>query len=540
MKVLIADDEYHVIEAIRLLVPWNELGIDRVFIASSVAESKVIIKNETPEIVIMDIIMTDQTGIDLMHFINSEYPATKSIAISGHSNFEYVRTMLTCGSIDYLLKPLEADVLIRAVSHAIDAWNNDHKKSLDDMRMRHQINFFSVQHSNTLLSKMLKEEPFEDSYRVLTQIDPRFASIHTCTLLFYDINYFPMEHSGFTEILDQFEDEVQNHFTMYQTGSFFYSLNNPNEVVLFLYETAEGTLQHIRRTVSGLFRNQIFPFHLGCSSSLSFPGEYRASFLQAKQAFFAVNSLQVPEYIVSCNTDCIQSQPIPESDLENQMLSALLTGSQARIENAASQWLAALLPDDVIPLYIVQNICNLFQESLMQWTALLKKWLPNFTHDSSGCGFTYHQLLDDKYLFSPDLLKAAIVSDIRYLFDELRHISSTDVFHKIAYHMELNYRQNFSQAELARLFYLNKDYMCRKFKKIFNVSMVSYLNQIRIEHGKKLIRNTSLRLRDIAYQVGFDDEKYFTRQFKKLTTVTPSEYRDLLDQDALQPNKKQD
>ena len=45
MKVLIADDEYHVIEAIRLLVPWNELGIDRVFIASSVAESKVIIKN---------------------------------------------------------------------------------------------------------------------------------------------------------------------------------------------------------------------------------------------------------------------------------------------------------------------------------------------------------------------------------------------------------------------------------------------------------------------------------------------------------------
>ena len=55
--------------------------------------------------------------------------------------------------------------------------------------------------------------------------------------------------------------------------------------------------------------------------------------------------------------------------------------------------------------------------------------------------------------------------------------------------------------------------------------MLTYLNQIRIRHARELLSDFSLKIQDIAYAVGFKDEKYFAKQFKKLTNTTPGDYR---------------
>ena len=88
MKVLISDDEHHVIQAIRLLVPWEEFGIDQIYTASNGMEALDIITREVPEIVITDIVMEDKNGIDIMDFIATRHPSIKVIAVSGHNDFE--------------------------------------------------------------------------------------------------------------------------------------------------------------------------------------------------------------------------------------------------------------------------------------------------------------------------------------------------------------------------------------------------------------------------------------------------------------------
>ena len=85
MKVLISDDEHHVIQAIRLLVPWEEFGIDQIYTASNGMEALDIITREVPEIVITDIVMEDKNGIDIMDFIATRHPSIKVIAVSGHN-----------------------------------------------------------------------------------------------------------------------------------------------------------------------------------------------------------------------------------------------------------------------------------------------------------------------------------------------------------------------------------------------------------------------------------------------------------------------
>ena len=100
-----------------------------------------------------------------------------------------------------------------------------------------------------------------------------------------------------------------------------------------------------------------------------------------------------------------------------------------------------------------------------------------------------------------------------------------DVIYQIAHYIDLNYNKPFSQNDCAQLFFINKDYMCRKFKSVFQVNMIAYLTSLRIGHSKEFLANPDIRIKDIASLVGFEDEKYFSRQFRKTTGMTPNEYR---------------
>ena len=101
----------------------------------------------------------------------------------------------------------------------------------------------------------------------------------------------------------------------------------------------------------------------------------------------------------------------------------------------------------------------------------------------------------------------------------------SDTIYQIAHYLNLNYNRPFDQSTCAKLFYINKDYMCRKFKTTFQTNMVSYLNTLRIQHAKEFLSNPDIKAKDVAFLVGFNDEKYFFRQFRKFTGYTPNEYR---------------
>ena len=125
MKVMIVDDEAHVITAVKLLVPWNELGITQILEASNPQDAIRIMEQEQPEILITDIVMQDLSGIDLMEYVNHAPFHTKVVVISGYNNFEYVRGSLQNGGVDYLLKPLDQNQLIAAVKKAVCSWNEE-------------------------------------------------------------------------------------------------------------------------------------------------------------------------------------------------------------------------------------------------------------------------------------------------------------------------------------------------------------------------------------------------------------------------------
>lgn len=91
-------------------------------------------------------------------------------------------------------------------------------------------------------------------------------------------------------------------------------------------------------------------------------------------------------------------------------------------------------------------------------------------------------------------------------------------------YLNQNYARPLSSAALAERFEMNFDYMNRVFSSLTGYPIFSYLNTLRINHAKQLIATTDLPFLEVAYLVGIEDRYYFSKLFRKLTGLSPTEY----------------
>lgn len=96
---------------------------------------------------------------------------------------------------------------------------------------------------------------------------------------------------------------------------------------------------------------------------------------------------------------------------------------------------------------------------------------------------------------------------------------------KIASFVDTNYKGNFSGDDIEKEFFINFDYANRIFKKHTGMSIMKYRNALRINDAKKALIITNRSIGEISHSVGFDDESYFSRIFKKSEGVSPSAFR---------------
>lgn len=91
-----------------------------------------------------------------------------------------------------------------------------------------------------------------------------------------------------------------------------------------------------------------------------------------------------------------------------------------------------------------------------------------------------------------------------------------------------HYGENINIRMLSRDFLVSQQYLTRVFKAAMGISPVKYINKVRIEQAKKLIRTTNENLSSIAFLVGFDNIYYFSRTFKQYEGISPLHYRNWL------------
>lgn len=94
--------------------------------------------------------------------------------------------------------------------------------------------------------------------------------------------------------------------------------------------------------------------------------------------------------------------------------------------------------------------------------------------------------------------------------------------------MQNHYNEDINMAVVSNEVSMNYTFFSETFKEQTGKSFVDYLKFIRIEVAKKLLRDTCIQISRIAFEVGFKDDKYFSKTFKIETGMTPTEYKKTL------------
>jgi two-component system, response regulator YesN len=113
-------------------------------------------------------------------------------------------------------------------------------------------------------------------------------------------------------------------------------------------------------------------------------------------------------------------------------------------------------------------------------------------------------------------------TDCVFNLTDVKHV---DVIYKAIDYIKQNYMEKITLEDVASHVYLSPSYFSKIFKEEMDLNFNAYLNHIRIEMSKKLLLDDSIVLVDVSNLVGYEDQSYFSKVFKKLTGVSPGNFR---------------
>ena len=126
----------------------------------------------------------------------------------------------------------------------------------------------------------------------------------------------------------------------------------------------------------------------------------------------------------------------------------------------------------------------------------------------------------------PNLQKLSVLMVNEYC-DLVRTFSTgvySPIVKKTVDYILLHLGHPLTRNQIAKQIHVNPSHLSRKFKEDTGMNITEFINQKRIEEAKLYLKRGNISITDIAFLVGFNDLNYFSKVFKKLTSVTPSQY----------------
>lgn len=121
---------------------------------------------------------------------------------------------------------------------------------------------------------------------------------------------------------------------------------------------------------------------------------------------------------------------------------------------------------------------------------------------------------------------ARVIVRFSDLVFDLRDVKHADAIYQTIQYINKNYAEKVTLDEVASAVYLSPAYFSKIFKEEMKCNFNNYLNQVRINKSKNLLVNSKFSLVEIAGMVGYEDQSYFTKVFKKMTGLSPGKYRE--------------
>jgi YesN/AraC family two-component response regulator len=528
-KILIVDDEFHVIEGLKLMIEWERLKVDRVLTASDGLEAWELFQKERPDLVLTDVSMPKMNGLQLASKIREADANIPILILSGFDDFEYARGALHLQVAKYILKPAVFTEIQEALEEALaeleaagrrDAYMNQFVE-----QMKQNVPILREQFLYDLVTTGKPGHEVDESTLTFYELDPYV----TRGAVVVSVALYRSQHERAAKEKDwqlfkystvNIAEELRE---MLQVAVYVLRYVDDRLLLLLMNTDSSQALSDANRLGEELIRQVAgkleIDMNIGIGRWVGQASDYPLSYQES------LESLKWIEYDGCNKIGTAQSFKhvqayVPDYSMDRVKLLVECMRNH-EVQEAMHNW--TQIESEVMksppPLFYVQNLC----------VSLISRMMLELLPEEQPLSANLHHIVQDIYNIRT---VESILTVVRGLLDEMlltmqRQYNvhrQNGYIQKISEYVEEHYHENISFADLAKQLHVTRNYLSFLFKKDRGMSFMTYLTAFRVQKAKELLRTRQHLVYEVAELVGYSDAAYFSRVFKNAVGITPAEY----------------
>ncbi len=516
-KILLTDDERIVIDSLTFILEKNFPSQLCIYTAQSGTDALALCQTQKIDIVFMDINMPGLNGLEAVAEIKRSNPGTIVVILSAFDRFQYAQEALALGAYRYLTKPVNRNIITQTVRNAMSRIDAERENLSADIEIRKKLSFVSsIVESDFIYSSIFASAETRNLQGYLEYFKITEDSYYFCCLELPETSA-KNKYEAYTHVRDLFQASLQGI-----VGSFMM-----NRIAVFIPCNPEDPVRETLRTVYRQLALRLgAAVRLGVSSIKTDIGQTVCAYNEALET---LNKTDTAGGIGFADASQTKSEPYLKAELhsEQQLLSRVAAGDVSGVKIYFDRW-KALVRTAAIPFDAVKNACFRILVNARNCAAEVRKGyadLPAFANTFS--------ILADCASFSqitayilPQLLECT------FILYESRTAKLNPIIEKVQDFIKDNIGNEISLEQTARLAHVNPFYLSKLFKDETGSKFIDYVTELRLEKGKELLRHGGYSIKEISYRIGYPDQNYFSKLFRRKFGLTPTEYRTSIPNDG--------
>jgi two-component system response regulator YesN len=506
-SVLIVDDEKIEREGLAAILRkgFPDLAIEQA--RNGKAAVRMAEEGFRPDLVLMDIKMPGMDGLETIERMSAIDPDIRYIMVTAYDAFDYARQAIKLGVMDYLLKPSKADEIIGTVARVLERIGEERREREASRRQLTTLKKVLPVVETDIVTQLLYDHVHDVHLNELVGL----LGVSTASEMFAVVVIAPAGE-------EQLYAEVKARIRKAGVGLVGALSGGQIPVIVF-----RDTVRSYRSQATALARELLglaaagggAGWFVGIGGVCGSLDNIRQSYHEAQIA--AMDPTLPVKYRFYEDTPALV--PVggrPDREWEKRFVERIRTGDWERVQEDVMSFIRRCEQEGVDLLLAQQRALELL------W--LVSRMLLELGVEAQAPVFPF-QAQDYRQLQAE---ANVLLGRIRQAYAEHQARHEPDAVHQIKKYIVEHSHEDISLEAIGRMAGLSPFYISKLFKEQFGINYIDFLTECRIEKAKKLMTDPDLSMKVIALEVGYRDPNYFSKVFKKMCNISPTEYRKAL------------
>ncbi|MDQ0088834.1 two-component system response regulator YesN [Paenibacillus anaericanus] len=507
INILVVDDQKHIRDGLQAMLRQFPLQLDNIYCAASGIEALQILREYSVQLVITDIRMPDMDGLTLMAQTKEELIKVDYLIISGYSDFSYAQKAIELGAKGYLLKPVKREDLQTAIEHVSQEIRTRQALSSNMENISRRAQETDRKELCMFMQGAANDEAW---IRQTQQLNPELWQGYRLCLLREELRINQPAASS----ADGMESIA---YRVFGRKGYICLQHRP---YLILAVDATVATETLPSALKAAMIDAVTVMTSPQQGLKSLPGSYTEVLELYRHSYLFPDKRS----IFRTHIEGLEQQ----WELPYEELYALFQLIGTKNSCQITEGISKMMHKNVLQRYNIrytQQLCQAIVQLLEEYVRVILPYMGEETLDIECLRNLYDYPGIREYI---QALQQQLLRLNQFYYDFKCSYRNTQDLNEAVRYIHENYHKPLDLAMVSNHVSLNYAYFSNLFKKNIGKGFAEYLRDVRLDKARRLLAETEYKIVEVTAMVGYESYKSFTRAFREVMDMQPTEYRQMM------------